>query len=152
MRLDAPICRQLLHVILPRLSLLDPACGSGAFLVAAMKTLINIYSAVVGRAKFLSDNSLNAWIAEMEHGGRSLGYAIKKRIITDNLFGRAVLRQARGEALESDCNWLGRNGRCPVAALNVGNARARPGGGNAAVDVVAHGMRRGSIVAVAGQP
>ena len=29
MRLDAPICRHLLGEILPRLSLLDPACGSG---------------------------------------------------------------------------------------------------------------------------
>ena len=41
MNLDAPLCRQLLHEVLPSLSLLDPACGSGAFLVAAMKTLIN---------------------------------------------------------------------------------------------------------------
>ena len=94
MRLDAPLCRQLLNEILPRLSLLDPACGSGAFLVAAMKTLINIYSAVVGKAKFLNDNSLNAWIAEAERGGRSLGYAIKKRIITDNLFGVDIMEES----------------------------------------------------------
>ena len=37
--------------VLPKLSTLDPACGSGAFLVAAMKTLINVYSAVIGRIK-----------------------------------------------------------------------------------------------------
>ncbi len=94
LRLDAPLCRQLLTDILPRLSLLDPACGSGAFLVAAMKTLINIYSAVVGRAKFLSDMTLNAWIADAEQGGRSLGYAIKKRIITDNLFGVDIMEES----------------------------------------------------------
>src|SRR6266498_1672968 len=40
--LDANLCRRLLRDVLPRLSLLDPACGSGAFLVAAMKTLINL--------------------------------------------------------------------------------------------------------------
>jgi type I restriction-modification system DNA methylase subunit len=33
--LDANLCRRLLHDVLPSLSLLDPACGSGAFLVAA---------------------------------------------------------------------------------------------------------------------
>ncbi len=94
MRLDAPLCRQLLTDILPSLSLLDPACGSGAFLVAAMKTLINIYSAVVGRAKFLNDPTLNAWIADAEKGGRNLGYAIKKRIITDNLFGVDIMEES----------------------------------------------------------
>ena len=36
MNLDAKLCRQLLLDILPKISLLDPACGSGAFLVAAM--------------------------------------------------------------------------------------------------------------------
>ena len=94
MRLDARICGQLLAEVLPRLSLLDPACGSGAFLVAAMKTLINIYSAVLGKAKFLNDNNLNAWISEAEKDGRSLGYAIKKRIITDNLFGVDIMEES----------------------------------------------------------
>ena len=94
MRMDAPLCRKLLLEVLPGLSLLDPACGSGAFLVAAMKTLINIYTAVAGKAKFLSDATLNAWIAGAERGGRSLGYAIKKRIITDNLFGVDIMEES----------------------------------------------------------
>lgn len=55
MQLDARLCRDLLFNVLPTLSLLDPACGSGAFLVAAMKTLINIYSAVTGRIEYLND-------------------------------------------------------------------------------------------------
>ena len=42
-KLDTNTCRLLWDEILPSLSILDPACGSGAFLVAAMKTLINIY-------------------------------------------------------------------------------------------------------------
>jgi hypothetical protein len=33
-----PVCEKVLKDILPFLSLLDPACGSGAFLVAALKT------------------------------------------------------------------------------------------------------------------
>ena len=64
--LDADLCRRLLLDVLPRLSLLDPACGSGAFLVAAMKTLINVYSAVIGRIKFVSDRTLSQWLKEVE--------------------------------------------------------------------------------------
>ncbi|WP_242026155.1 DUF559 domain-containing protein [Limnothrix sp. FACHB-881] len=54
--LDATQCDRLLNEILPTLTLLDPACGSGAFLVAAMKTLIGIYQRVVTRAKLLLED------------------------------------------------------------------------------------------------
>ena len=94
LRLDAPLCRQLLTDILPRLSLLDPACGSGAFLVAAMKTLINIYSAVIGRIEFLNDATLNAWHHAARTKNRSLAYLIKKRIITNNLFGVDIMEES----------------------------------------------------------
>lgn len=60
--LDASLCKQLLFDVLPKLSLLDPACGSGAFLVAAMRTLINVYSAIIGRIEFLNDKALNDWL------------------------------------------------------------------------------------------
>ena len=53
--LDAATCKKLVHgdkAVIPNLSLLDPACGSGAFLVAAMKTLINVYSAILGKIDF----------------------------------------------------------------------------------------------------
>ena len=94
MDLDAPLCRRLLHEILPGLSLLDPACGSGAFLVAAMKTLINVYAAVIGRIKFLHDRNLTAWLSDVEKNHPSIGYFIKKRIITDNLFGVDLMEEA----------------------------------------------------------
>lgn len=94
MDLDAPVCRRLLHEVLPSLSLLDPACGSGAFLVAAMRTLINIYSAVIGRIKFLPDRELTAWLDKTEREHPNLGYFIKKRIITDNLFGVDIMEEA----------------------------------------------------------
>ena len=63
MNLDAGMCRELLFTVLPNMSLLDPACGSGAFLVAAMKTLINVYAAVIGKIKFLADSNLTEWLA-----------------------------------------------------------------------------------------
>ena len=94
MELDAPLCRLLLQDILPSLKLLDPACGSGAFLVAAMNTLINIYSAAIGRIKFLGDDNLRRWLANVEAEHASVSYFIKKRIITDNLFGVDIMEEA----------------------------------------------------------
>ena len=60
--LDGPLCRKLLNEVLPNLRLLDPACGSAAFLVSAMKTLINIYAAVIGKIDFLADRGLHEWL------------------------------------------------------------------------------------------
>ena len=92
--LDAPLCRKLLYEVLPNLRLLDPACGSAAFLVAAMKTLINIYAAVVGRIEFLNDINLKQWLEEIKKRHPSVGYFIKKTIITDNLFGVDIMEEA----------------------------------------------------------
>jgi Putative DNA-binding domain len=94
MDLDAPLCRELLFSVLPNLSILDPACGSGAFLVAAMKILINVYAAVIGKIKFLGHGNLADWLAKAEREHKSLNYFIKKRIITDNLYGVDVMEEA----------------------------------------------------------
>ncbi|MEG5016069.1 MULTISPECIES: Eco57I restriction-modification methylase domain-containing protein [unclassified Microcoleus] len=92
--LDANLCRSLLTEILPNLTLLDPACGSGAFLVAAMKTLIYIYSTVIGTSKFLNDRYLNDYLKDIEKEHTSLNYYIKKRIISDNLYGVDIMPEA----------------------------------------------------------
>jgi len=92
--LDANLCRRLLTEILPNLTLLDPACGSGAFLVAAMKTLIYIYSTVIGTSKFLNDRYLNDLLKTKETEHSSLNYYIKKRIISDNLYGVDIMPEA----------------------------------------------------------
>ena len=94
MNLNADLCRQLLYDILPMLSILDPACGSGAFLVAAMKTLINLYSAVIGRIEFLNDRNLKSWLADIRKKHSSINYYIKKSIITDNLYGVDIMEEA----------------------------------------------------------
>jgi type I restriction-modification system DNA methylase subunit len=52
------LCQQLLDEILPQLSILDPACGSGAFLVAALQHLIKIYTAIFDFIQ-VSGNELN---------------------------------------------------------------------------------------------
>ena len=93
MNLDANLCHELLHQVLPKLSLLDPACGSGAFLIAMMKTLINIYWAIIGRIPFLQDRALKTWLKEQENQHANLSYFIKKQIITNNLFGVDIMEE-----------------------------------------------------------
>ena len=92
--LDTDLCVRLLENVLPGLSLLDPACGSGAFLVAAMKTLINIYSAVIGKVELSNDHTLKSWLKKVREDHRSISYYIKKRIITDNLYGVDIMEEA----------------------------------------------------------
>lgn len=90
----AKVCRQLLMQILPDLRLIDPACGSGAFLVAAMRTLIAVYSGLLGHAKTLGDSTLDGWLKGIEQGHPNLGYFIKKQIIVNNLYGVDIMAEA----------------------------------------------------------
>jgi hypothetical protein len=92
--LDTDLCVRLLEDVLPGLSLLDPACGSGAFLVAAMKTLISIYSAVIGKVVLSNDRTLKSWLKKVCDEHKSTAYYIKKRIITDNLYGVDIMEEA----------------------------------------------------------
>ncbi len=92
--LDANLCHDLLEKVLPNLSLLDPACGSGAFLIAMMKTLIEVYSAIIGKIPYLRDMALKRWLKEQEAKHANLLYFTKKIIITNNLFGVDLMEEA----------------------------------------------------------
>ncbi|MDI9312879.1 MAG: N-6 DNA methylase, partial [Limnohabitans sp.] len=95
--LDAEHCKKLVvgeNAILANLSLLDPACGSGAFLVAAMKTLINVYAAILGKIEFLGDKKLMEWKNDIQKNHPSINYYIKKQIITHNLYGVDIMEEA----------------------------------------------------------
>jgi hypothetical protein len=94
LKLDANVCRLLIKDILPNLSILDPACGSGAFLVAAMKTLIQVYSAVIGIIDLMGDANLKKELEDTRKLHKSLSYYIKKRIVTDNLYGVDIMEEA----------------------------------------------------------
>lgn len=93
-KMDARTARRLVSEVLPSISVLDPAVGSGAFLVAALKSLINVYSAVVGRAELGASIELRNWLKEIQATHASVGYYIKKRIVTDNLHGVDIMEEA----------------------------------------------------------
>ncbi|MDQ3060774.1 MAG: ATP-binding protein [Pseudomonadota bacterium] len=93
-RMDARTALKLVNEVLPSITILDPAVGSGAFLVAALKCLINIYYAVVGRAEMGASSELKDWLTGIQHDHASVGYYIKRRIVTDNLHGVDIMEEA----------------------------------------------------------
>jgi hypothetical protein len=93
-RMDARTALKLVNGVLPSISILDPAVGSGAFLVAALKTLINVYYAVVGRAELGASSELENWLKHIKKDHASVGYYIKRRIVTDNLYGVDIMEEA----------------------------------------------------------
>lgn len=95
-KLDGALCKRLYEDILPKISLLDPACGSGAFLIAAMQTLIYIYQNVIGAIdiKIKDQQRLKNDLHKERSTCTSLQYFIKKKIITNNLFGVDIMPEA----------------------------------------------------------
>ena len=88
------MCQQLLDEILPQLSILDPACGSGAFLVAALQHLIKIYTAIFEFIQVSGNAENQARLRKIKQNHPSLDYYIKKRVITDNLYGVDIMEEA----------------------------------------------------------
>ena len=93
-RMDARTALKLVNAVLPSITILDPAVGSGAFLVAALKCLINVYYAVVGRAGMGASAELENWLHAIQKDHPSVGYYIKRRIVTDNLHGVDIMEEA----------------------------------------------------------
>ena len=96
-KLDASLCKLLLtdeDSILNNLTVLDPAVGSGAFLTAAMKELIDIYSPIIGAIETLGDRELKSWLKKFKDDHKSLAYGIKKNIILKNLYGADIMKEA----------------------------------------------------------
>jgi hypothetical protein len=93
-RMDTRTALKLVNEVLPSITILDPAVGSGAFLVAALKTLINVYYAVVGRAELGASAELQNWLRHIQKDHPSVGYYIKRRIVTDNLHGVDIMEEA----------------------------------------------------------
>jgi hypothetical protein len=59
-----------------------------------MKTLIQVYSAVFGTIKLMDDGILKKKLEDIENFHPSLSYFIKKRIVSDNLYGIDIMEEA----------------------------------------------------------
>lgn len=93
MQRDADLCHTLLD-FLPEIKILDPACGSGAFLVAAMKNLLRIYGKVYEKVFTLNDPELSQRLKDITDNHPSWHYYIRRKIITDNLYGVDIMDEA----------------------------------------------------------
>lgn len=98
--LDSPDDVATAYRLLHELSILDPTCGSGAFLFAALAVISQLYSLVIDKAEeFLADGQdssggeLNALVSElMVHPSRD--YFILKTIVLENLYGVDLMEEA----------------------------------------------------------
>jgi len=58
-----------------------------------MNTLTKIYGAITGRIEYLNDSYLKEWLKKAHKEHNSLNYYIKKKIITENLFGVDIMEE-----------------------------------------------------------
>jgi len=91
----------LLHTFyeqLQRIKILDPTCGSGAFLLAALHLLAPLYEACIERmCELTSDHAArNKFLATLEQIQAQPGrrYFILKTIISNNLYGVDIMEEA----------------------------------------------------------
>jgi hypothetical protein len=94
----SPDLLYLIFTSLQALTVLDPTCGSGAFLLAALHVLEPLYEACLDRIHYVTthiqpDKRLTALLTQVEaHTHRS--YFIRKTILTHNLYGVDLVEEA----------------------------------------------------------
>jgi len=79
---EEPLMLQAFYNSIQHITVLDPTCGSGAFLLAALDVLEPLYVACLGR------------LQGMEGDLPSRRYRVLKSIITNNLFGIDIMPEA----------------------------------------------------------
>lgn len=86
------------YYALREISVLDPTCGSGAFLFAALNILEPLYEACIERMKEFADKDKNLFSDELseiaENSQSNVQYFIYKSIILRNLYGVDIMREA----------------------------------------------------------
>ena len=80
-------CALLLFVILPTLSVLDPACGAADFLVVVLDRITDIYQRVIERALVLRHPLLDGWLSDFDAAHPCREFGLRKRVACRNLFG-----------------------------------------------------------------
>lgn len=106
-RADDPSLLDAFHRALKSISVLDPTCGSGAFLFAVLNVLEPIYEAVLDRMQaFADDAARTGWTWNQDvrdrfdaalteaNGHRNRKYFIYRTIVVNNLFGVDIMDEA----------------------------------------------------------
>ena len=79
-------------------SILDPTCGSGAFLFAAMNILEPLYEICISRMEEFHQQNKNLFVADLEEINKkyrsNIQYFIYKSIILRNLYGVDIMEEA----------------------------------------------------------
>lgn len=92
-RTDRPEVLWAIWSAATRISILDPTCGSGAFLFAAMKVLEPIHAACLGRMRILRPTGSDDVLAELDRHP-SERYFVLKSIVLNNLYGVDIMKEA----------------------------------------------------------
>lgn len=89
---------ELFYNELRKVTILDPTCGSGAFLFAALNLLEPLYEVCITRMEEFNDKDSNAFreqLSEIKNKYRSnIQYFIYKSIILRNLYGVDIMAEA----------------------------------------------------------
>lgn len=84
--------------ILENLTILDPTCGSGAFLIAALEILVDLYTACLERLAQLavpSNHIASFWLLEQVQATGSLQQFVVMQVVTRNLYGVELVTEAK---------------------------------------------------------
>lgn len=85
--LEDDTCHLLLDKILPSLTILDPACGTGRLLLMALTRLQQIYQACLHQAQRSSHPALRGWLHGLQQEAAPMPWTLTRRILTQNLYG-----------------------------------------------------------------
>lgn len=94
--LDDQTCGLLVTTVLPTITVLDPACGSGRLLVMALGQLRQWYERCYDQAQRSPDAQLQAWVHSLSGSKPSTAWTQESRILTQHLYGVDI----RPEAVE----------------------------------------------------
>lgn len=90
---DIKVIRFLYFDVLKELTILDNACGSGAFLVAALYVLIPLYRKCISILLEKDKENFEKELEEIQKH-QTLEYYIKRTVITNNLYGVDIQKEA----------------------------------------------------------